>query len=65
MELLYSVITDKIIKAYYAVHNKLGYCFLEKVYENTVCIELRKMGLRIEKQKPIKVFYDDETTGEY
>lgn len=65
MELLHSDITDKIIKAYYAVHNKLGYGFLEKVYENAMCIELRRMGLKVEKQKPIKVFYDVEIIGEY
>ena len=65
MELLHSEITDKIIKAYYAVHNKLGYGFLEKVYENAMCIELRTMGFRVEKQKPIKVFYGEEIIGEY
>ncbi len=31
----YSGITNKIIKAYYNVYNKLGFGFLEKVYENT------------------------------
>ncbi len=65
MELLHSDITDRIIKAYYAVHNKLGYGFLEKVYQNALCIELRKMGFRVEKQKPIKVSYDSEIVGEY
>ncbi|MEP7234267.1 MAG: GxxExxY protein [Ignavibacteriota bacterium] len=65
MELLHSDITDRIIKAYYAVYNKLGYGFLEKVYEKAICIELRKMGFRVESQKAIKVFYDEETIGEY
>jgi GxxExxY protein len=65
MELLHSEITDKIIKAYYAVHNKLGYGFLEKVYENAMCIELRTMGFRVDKQKPIKVFYGPDIIGEY
>ncbi len=62
---LHSKITDKIIKAYYNVYNKLGYGFLEKVYENSMMIELRKFGLNCEKQKPIDVYYDDKKVGEY
>lgn len=40
-------LTEQIIKAFYAVYNALGYGFLEKVYENALAIELRKMGLRV------------------
>ncbi|MGD8781065.1 MAG: GxxExxY protein [Ignavibacteria bacterium] len=58
-------ITEKIIKAYYNVYNKLGYGFLEKVYENSMMIELGKFGLNCEKQKPIDVFYDNKKVGEY
>lgn len=36
--MLYSNITDKIIKAYYHVYNTLGYGFLEKVYEKSLAI---------------------------
>ncbi len=39
-----------IIKAYYNVYNKLGYGFLEKVYENAMLIELRKFGLYCKAQ---------------
>jgi hypothetical protein len=62
---LHSDITDLILKAYYNVFNKLGYGFLEKVYENAMLIELKKLGLTCEKQKPIKVFYDEVQVGEY
>jgi len=34
----HSDITEKIIKAYYNVYNKLGFGFLEKVYENSMMI---------------------------
>jgi len=57
--------TEKIIRAFYNVYNNLGYCFLEKVYENALLIELLKKGLKAEKQKPIKVYYDKYTVGEY
>lgn len=62
---LHSDITSTIIKAYYNVYNKLGYGFLEKVYENALIIELKKIGLQCQKQTPIKVFYDSEIVGEY
>lgn len=61
----HSEITNKIIKAYYNVYNKLGYGFLEKVYENSMLIELHKLGLQCEKQFPIKVFFDEYEVGEY
>lgn len=62
---LHSSLTSTIIKAYYNVYNKLGYGFLEKVYEKAMIIELKKFGLKCERQKPITVFYDDENIGEY
>jgi GxxExxY protein len=58
-------ITEKIIKCFYTVYNTLGYGFLEKVYENALLIELSKAGINAEKQKPIKVYYDNTIVGEY
>ena len=62
---LHSEITDQIIKAYYIVYNKLGYGFLEKVYESAMVIELNRLGLNCERQKQLNVFYDDLIIGEY
>jgi len=62
---LYSDISEKIIKAFYNVYNKLGYGFLEKVYENSLMIELKKFNLECENQKRIDVFYDHNKVGEY
>ncbi|HEY7752158.1 MAG TPA: GxxExxY protein, partial [Ignavibacteriaceae bacterium] len=56
---------DLIIKAYYNVYNKLGFGFLEKVYENAMMIELQRLNLKCEKQKPINVNYDGFNIGEY
>lgn len=61
----HSEITDKIIKAFYKVYNTLGYGFLEKVYENAMFIELVASGLSVQKQKQIKVFYQEQEVGEY
>jgi GxxExxY protein len=58
-------ITEAIIRAFYKVYNTLGYGFLEKVYENALFHELVKMGFLVEKQKRIKVYYDDIEVGDY
>ena len=61
----HSDITEKIIRAFFTVYNTLGYGFLEKVYENALIIELKKLKLFVEKQKPIYVYYNGELVGEY
>lgn len=58
-------LTKRIIEVFYAVYNKLGYGFLEKVYENSMVIELRKRGDKVTAQHPIMVFYDGQVVGEY
>ncbi len=63
--MLHEELTSKIIGAFYKVYNTLGYGFLEKVYENSIKIELMKLELKVEQQKNIKVFYDGYDVGEY
>ena len=63
--MLHSEITEKIIYAFYKVNNELGYGFLEKVYENAMAIELRKIGLKVIQQKQIVVRYNDQIVGKY
>ena len=62
---LHQDLTEKIIKSFYKVYNTLNYGFLERVYENALIIELKKNNLQIQKQKPIKVYYENETVGDY
>ena len=64
-EYLYQELTAEIIRRFYIVYNKLGYGFLEKVYEKALKYELEKTGFRVERQKPINVFYETELVGEY
>ncbi len=61
----YKELTHKIILIFYKVYNKLGYGFLEKVYENAMKIEFRKENIPAVSQSPIKVSYDNEIIGEY
>ncbi len=62
---LHSDITSLIIKGFYTVYNRLGYGFLEKVYENALLFELRKQGLVCQPQLQVKVFYDEVQVGYY
>jgi len=65
-EFKYKELTAKTIEIFYRVYNKLGYGFLEKVYENALMIEFKKEGIPARAQTPIKVYYDDgEIIGEY
>jgi GxxExxY protein len=51
-------ITQQIIDAAYKLHVALGPGLLESVYEITLCHELRKRGLRVQRQAPIAIEYD-------
>ncbi|MBI5662079.1 MULTISPECIES: GxxExxY protein [Ignavibacterium] len=64
-EYLHKDVTSIIIQSFYKVYNTLGYGFLEKVYENAMRIELKKLGMSVEQQKNIKVYYDSEQVGDY
>ena len=49
----------KIRQIAYDLHVYLGTGLLEKVYENGLAHRLRKEGIRVETQKPLKVFDSD------
>jgi len=61
----YKDLTEKIIGCAYRVYNKMGFGYLESVYEKCMLIELRKAGFDIESQKPIRVEYDGEVVGDF
>ena len=57
---------DTIRQTAYAIHVYLGHGHLEKVYENALAHRLRKQGMNVEQQMPLKVFDEDGTLiGEY
>ena len=58
-------LTSKIIACAYKIHNTLGFGFLEAVYQNALLIELMKAGLQAEKEKKIKVYYQNQLIGDY
>ena len=58
-------VSQRVISCAYDVSNTLGAGFLEKVYENALCVELGKKGIRFQSQKPIAVNYKGVRVGEY
>ncbi len=50
--------TGAIIGAAIKVHRALGPRLLESAYEACLAFELQKLGLRVERQKPVAVVYE-------
>lgn len=65
MSILHKDLTERIIKAFYDVYNELGSGFLEKVYQNSLYLELKNRGFFVEPQKQIKVYYKNQQVGIY
>jgi GxxExxY protein len=64
-EVKHKPLTEQIIKAFYDVYNELGHGFLEKVYQNSLFLELKSRGFKVEAQKQIKVHFKGYEVGEY
>jgi GxxExxY protein len=60
-----NALTERVIGCAFKVANTLGCGFLEKVYENALCHELRKSGLAVQAQHPINVVYDGLVVGQF
>jgi GxxExxY protein len=58
-------LTKAIIGDFYRVYNELGYGFLEKVYENSMAIALKKSGLSVVQQLPFDVYFEGQVVGMY
>ena len=54
-------LTDQIISAAITVHRALGPGLLESTYEACLYYELVTRGLRVERQKPLPLTYEDVT----
>ena len=52
-------IATKIVDCCYKIHVQLGPGLLESVYEEILYYELKKLGLHVDRQKPIAVIWDN------
>jgi len=58
-------ITHQIIACAYQVFNELGFGFLESVYRNAMLIELNKRNLKVESERALEVYYDEQVVGNF
>jgi len=65
MELLHGDVTEQIIGAAFEVHRVLGYGFLERVYQNSMIVELERRGLHSPVDPEIRVRYKGVEVGYY
>lgn len=65
VRLLHRETTRKIIGAAFEVYQKLGYGFLERVYQRALQVELVRNGATAEIEKRIQVLYKDVVVGDY
>ena len=58
-------LTHTIIGCAYKVHNVLGFGFVERVYENSLRIELNKLGIPVLQQEDLQVWYEGQVVGSF
>ena len=64
-DIIYKELSYKIVGLAMEVHNKLGFGFLEKVYENALMVLLEKNGVPAQQQAPITVYFEGKVVGDY
>lgn len=57
-------ISKIIVNTCFEIHVELGPELLESVYEEILYLELKRQGLRVERQKPVQVVWKDQIVGE-
>lgn len=64
-EFLHKDLSYKIIGLAMEVHRKLGYGFIESVYENALMVLFRREGIAAEQQVEIEVRFEGEVVGRF
>jgi len=59
------MLSDKVIGCAQNVSRELGAGFFEKVYENALCVELRRAGIPYQRQQRFSITYREENIGYY
>ncbi len=58
-------LSEIMIGCAFEVYNQLGFGFLEKVYENSLEIEMKTKGILVQTPKEISVNYKGSIVGKY
>ena len=56
-------LAHRVIGAAIEVHRQLGPGFLEAIYEDALCVELRLREISYERQYPVSVEYKGQSVG--
>ena len=57
-------LSSQIIKAAINVHKELGPGLLESVYQDCMVIELKNMGIKVQSEVPLPIFYRGQNIHE-
>ena len=58
-------LTGRVIGCAMRVHREFGFGFLEIVYRNALCVELRTEGIEHATEEPISVFLSANQSGKF
>jgi GxxExxY protein len=61
--LLHQSLTDLILRGFYDVGREMGSGFVESVYGGALACSLTELGLVVERQVPIEVFFHGNRVG--
>src|SRR6185503_19139948 len=64
-KIIHRELSYKVVGMAMEVHRKLGYGFLEKVYENSLMVLLRREAIAARQQFPVRVYFEGEDVGFY
>jgi GxxExxY protein len=59
------LISERVISCAFEVSNTLGAGFLEKVYENALCVEFGRTGIPYSRQQQYGIEYKSKIVGNY
>lgn len=64
-DVLYPELSYAILNAAYEVHNQLGPGFVEKLYEEALCLELETRQIPFQRQRLVEITYKNRVIGQH
>ncbi|HEC04368.1 MAG TPA: GxxExxY protein, partial [Phycisphaerales bacterium] len=64
-DIVYKELPYEVVGLAMEVHRKLGFGFLEKVYENALMILFDKHEIPAQQQVPLRVYFEGKAVGDY
>lgn len=64
-DIVYKELSYEIIGLAMEVHRRLGFGFLEKVYENALMVLFEKNEISAQQQVPLRIYFEGKIVGDY